>query len=436
MNTWSKDAMGTKEWSRLLERARSVIDDHDAPPLEAVRPLVRESWLRSRKSSVGLDATAKPVMSDDDVEEYRRSHILAPLVPIVHKLLLRHTLDEGLIVAIGDEAGRLLWVEGDRQSISRADAMGFRPGTDWSEESMGTSAPGVALALNQEVQIHSLEHFAESVVPWSCSAVPIHHPEDKRVIGVLDITGDQDAVLPVVLPLLQATAAAMEAELHARRLDELLSTHTHTVTTVPVTGLSPTIRFLGRDRATLEVSGQIVVTFSPKHSEILALLTAEPSGFTAEALADKLYGESASPVTIRAEITRLKKVLKDNARDIGIDIESMPYRLSPQPETDIKRVSGFIGRGAHRVALAKYPGPVLPGSTAPGVEDIRARLSGHLREVMLQDASVDVLLDYARTIEAIDDQEVWEACLRLLPPRSPKRSEVVLRLEDIASTRN
>jgi len=434
MNTWSGDAIGTKEWSQLLERARSVIADQDASPLDAVRPLVRASWLRSRESFVGLDAKAKPVMSDDDLEEYRKSHILAPLVPIVHKLLLRHTLDEGLIVAIGDEAGRLLWVEGDRQSITRADNMGFRPGTDWSEEAMGTSAPGVALALNQEVQIHSLEHFAESVVPWSCSAVPIHHPEDNRVIGVLDITGDQDAVLPVVLPLLQATAAAMEAELHARRLDELLSTHTQTVTTVSVTGLSPTIRFLGRDRATLDVSGQTVMTFSPKHSEILALLTSEPAGFTAEALAEKLYGEAASPVTIRAEITRLKKVLKDNAVDI--DIESMPYRLSPQPETDIKRVSGFIGRGAHRVALAKYPGPVLPGSTAPGIEEIRARLSGHLREVMLQDASVDVLLDYARGQEAIDDQEVWEACLRLLPPRSPKRAEVVLRLEDIASTRN
>ena len=434
MATWSRDDMGTQEWSRLLERARSVIDDHEATPLDAVRPLVRDSWLRSRKSLVGVDATAKPVMNDDDLDEYRKSHILAPLVPIVHKLLLRHTLEEGLIVAIGDESGRLLWVEGDRQSISRADNMGFRPGTDWSEQAMGTSAPGVALALNQEVQIHSLEHFAESVVPWSCSAVPIHHPEDKRVIGVLDITGDQDAVLPVVLPLLQATAAAMEAELHARRLDELLSTHTQTITTVPVTGLSPTVRFLGRDRATLDISGQTAVTFSPKHSEILALLCAEPAGYTAEALAQRLYGETASPVTIRAEITRLKKVLKDNS--VGIDIESMPYRLNPLPETDIKRVSGFIGRGAHRVALAKYPGPVLPGSAAPGVEEIRARLSGHLREVMLQDASVDVLLDYARTQEAIDDEEVWEACLRLLPARSPKRAEVVLHLEQLAAPRN
>jgi hypothetical protein len=225
----------------------------------------------------------------------------------------------------------------------------------------------------------------------------------------------------------------MEAELHARRLDELLSTRTRSVS-VPVTGLTPTLRFLGRDRATLESSAGSRVTFSPKHSEILALLSSEPAGYTAESLADHLYGSSASPVTIRAEITRLKKVLKDNSTEL--DIESMPYRLSPTVETDMKRVTGFINRGAHRVALAKYPGPLLPGSTAPGIEDLRHRLASHLREVMLQDASVDVLLDYARTPEAINDEEVWEACLKLLPPRSPKRTEVVLHLEQLHTSRN
>ena len=433
MASWPADSVGTPEWSRLLERARSHLDSVNSLPIDSVRPLVRESWLRSQSSRVDLGATAKTFISEIDLEEYRRAHILAPLVPIVHKLLLRHTLDEGLIVAIGDEAGRLLWVEGDRQSISRADAMGFRPGTDWSEQAMGTSAPGTALAINAEVQIHSLEHFAESVVPWSCSAVPIRHPEDHRVIGVLDITGDQDAVLPVILPLLQATAAAMQAELHARRLDELLSRNTRSVS-ISATGLAPTIRFLGRNRATIHPPVGRSVTVSPKHSEILALLAAEPAGYTAEALAETLYGHAASPVTIRAEITRLKKTLRDH--DVDLDIESMPYRLAKSPETDVKRVLGFITRGAHRVALAKYPGPILPGSTSPGIKHLRERLSGHLREVMLQDASVDVLLDYARTPEACDDQEVWEACLKLLPPRSPKRTEVVLRIEELTNTRN
>ena len=50
---------------------------------------------------------------------------------------------------------------------------------------------------------------------------------------------------------------------------------------------------------------------------------------------------------------------------------------------------------------------------------------------MLADASVDTLLAYARTDEAAFDVEVWRACLRMLPPRSPKRAGVVARLERI-----
>jgi len=429
----SLTAVGSPEWTRLLESARSSIDSGSLPPADLVRQVVRDSWLRSQVSNVDVSAVALPFLAEDELDEYRNGHILAPLVPIVHRLLLKHTLEEGLIVAIGDEAGRLLWVEGNKKSITAADNMGFRAGTDWSEKAMGTSAPGTALAINREVQIHSLEHFAESVVPWSCSAVPIHHPEDKRVIGVLDITGGRDAVLPLVLPLLQATAAAMEAELHARRLDDLLSTRTAAVH-IPVTDASPTLRFLGRDRAVIHSPGRPPLTLSPKHSEILVLLTSEPSGLTADALADHLYGSSQSPVTVRAEITRLKKVFAEH--NISIDIDSMPYRLVPPPDSDYRRVLGFLNRGAHRVALAKYPGPVLPGSRAPGIEALRARVAGHMREVMLQDASVEVLLDYAKSPDGWWDQEVWEACLRLLPPRSPKRTEVVLRLEEIISSRN
>jgi hypothetical protein len=424
---------GSPEWTRLLESARGSISGGAPTLADCVRQVVRDSWLRSQVSNVDVAAVALPFLAEDELDEYRKSHILAPLVPIVHRLLLKHTLDEGLIVAIGDEAGRLLWVEGNKKSITAADNMGFRAGTDWSEQAMGTSAPGTALAINREVQIHSLEHFAESVVPWSCSAVPIRHPEDKRVIGVLDITGGQDAVLPLVLPLLQATAAAMEAELHARRLDDLLSTHTAKVH-IPITGARPILRFLGRDRATIECPGRQSMVLSPKHSEILVLLASEPSGLTADALAEHLYGSSASPVTVRAEITRLKKVLAEHS--VPIDIDSMPYRLVPPPDSDYRRVLGFLNRGAHRVALAKYPGPILPGSRAPGVESLRARVAGHMREVMLQDASIEVLLDYARSPDGWSDQEVWEACLRLLPPRSPKRTEVVLRIEDIVASRN
>ena len=94
-----------------------------------------------------------------------------------------------------------------------AEAMAFVPGADWSERAAGTSAPGTALALGRSVQIVGAEHFNTTVRPWSCSAVPVRDRTTGTIIGVVDLTGGADAVGPAALPLLEATVAAVEAEL-------------------------------------------------------------------------------------------------------------------------------------------------------------------------------------------------------------------------------
>jgi hypothetical protein len=47
----------------------------------------------------------------------------------------------------------------------------------------------------------------------------------------------------------------------------------------------------------------------------------------------------------------------------------------------------------------------------------------------MQDASVEILLDYAHHTDACDDITLWQMCLELLPAKSPRRAEVVLRIE-------
>jgi len=431
-NPWMARIPSNSAERSTIERAKAALGS--LPEVAGVRKLVSDSWLRSLNHKVSPTASEGPaVFSDQDLREYRSQHILAPLVPIVHRLLLTHTVDQGLIVAIGDSQGRLLWVEGDASAKRAADAMGFSEGADWSEAAMGTSAPGTALALNHGIQIHGPEHFAEIVEPWSCTAVPIHHPEDGRIVGVIDITGGPDAVHPVAMPLLEATVAAMEAELHARRLDAIVS-KSSTFVMPPVTSVTPVLRVLGRDQAVLEAEGHAPLVLSARHSEILALLLWHKQGLSAQALADLLYGPDGSLVSTRAEITRLKKVL-DHAGS-GIHIESRPYRISENLESDLGMVLAFLDRGAHKVALAKYTGRPLPESVAPGVESLRGEIRARVREALLQDASVDVLLEYAKTPDALDDVEVWRTCLSLLAPGSPKRAQVVLRLEALEALRN
>src|SRR5512132_582487 len=68
------------------------------------------------------------------------------------------------------------------------------------------------------------------------------------------------------------------------------------------------LRLLGRDRALLSLGGR-VVTLSRRHSEIVTLLVLHPEGLTCEELAWELYGDGAKRLSVRAEISRLRRVL-------------------------------------------------------------------------------------------------------------------------------
>ena len=148
-----------------------------------------------------------------------------------------------------------------------------------------------------------------------------------------------------------------------------------------------------------------------------------------ERLAELVYGEGASPDTLRPEMVRLRKVLERLSPELVP--QSRPYRLGVPIETDAHDVLSLLDRGAHRVALSAYRGPVLPESVAPGVEEFRASVRGMLREAMLTEASLDVLLAYAEIPEGADDAEVLRLCLEMLPARSPRRAALVARIEKI-----
>jgi transcriptional regulator of acetoin/glycerol metabolism len=400
----------------------------DGRPSTGVRRVVAESWQRSLELHLDPDRVVAGLQfDDDDLREYRDGHPMSLVLPTIHSLLIRHTFDAGLIVAIGDEAGRLLWIDGDRSLRRKAEGMLFVEGADWSERAVGTSAPGTALALDHGIQIHGPEHFNRIVHPWSCTAVPVHDPTSGVILGVIDITGGDDAVAPATLPLVEAAVAAVESELRIRHLDSMRVPRRAPRRLAP-TNAPRLLSVLGSETGRLANAGA-TVELSARHAEIMTLLAWHAEGLSVERLASLVYEREDSVVTMRAEMVRLRKVLE--RIDESLVPLSRPYRLPRRLELDVHRVLAFLDRGAHRVALGAYSGVVLPTSTAPGIVELRKEVSARLRDALLTDASVETLLTYARTDEAAYDAEVWRQCLRLLPPKSPKRASVVARLERI-----
>ncbi|NYD77086.1 helix-turn-helix domain-containing protein [Arthrobacter cupressi] len=414
----------------------SLPDDGTLPGL---RSLVRESWQRSARLMANPDQPEAPlVLGTDELEEYRRQHPLAAIMPVIEKLLIQPSHDSGLLVAVGDELGRLLWVDGNPVMRGRAEGMMFVAGADWSEAGVGTSAPGTALALGRGIQISGAEHYKRSVHPWSCTAVPFHDPDSGALLGVVDITGTAVAVAPHTLSLVEATVAAAQAQLRVERLQLAAAKGAGTARRrkPPAAAGSPqgtglyrnSLQLLGRDQALLSMGGRSI-PLSARHSEILALLGTRPEGLSAEELAVALYPGEGSTVTLRAEMVRLRKVL--HGLEPAAVPESRPYRLPVDLGLDAAQVLSCLQRGAHRIALEAYKGAVLPHSEAPGIIDLRRKVSVLLREAVLTDGSAEALLKYAALPEAANDVDVRRAALRLLPPRSPRRAAVVAELEQI-----
>ncbi|OPE48105.1 GAF domain-containing protein [Mycolicibacterium diernhoferi] len=89
---------------------------------------------------------------------------------------------------------------------------------------------------------------------------------------------------------------------------------------------------------------------SPRHAEILLVLAVHRGGRSATELAADLYGDGSRAVTVRAEMSRLRRQL------VGL-IAAQPYRFADGVVVDLHTPAD--GRG------------LLPASTAPAVRVIR-----------------------------------------------------------------
>ncbi|OJU83218.1 MAG: hypothetical protein BGO11_14155 [Solirubrobacterales bacterium 70-9] len=182
---------------------------------------------------------------------------------------------------------------------------------------------------------------------------------------------------------------------------------------------------LGRDEA-LVADGGRSVALSRRHSEILCLLALAPEGLGAERLALQLYGEFGKPVTARAELSRLRRALPGA-------IAANPYRLTLELSDDRSEVEELLAAGRIGEALARYPGPLLPGSEAPLVVEARQRLDDGLREAILAFGSADLLAAWLRNPSGEDDVEACRALVARLDGTDPRRPAALSRLRRLLS---
>ena len=391
-----------------VERARALHELYDAVLSGATtgsvpRSLVSDSWQRSLAARVDPDRHDPPVVHRAaDIEGVRAAHPLGAVLPLLRSTLVSIADEAVHVMIVTDADGTILWREGAHSLLRAADSVGLAPGMRWSEDAIGTNAMGTALAVDEPVQIHSAEHLVRLYHSWTCAAAPIHDPASGKLLGAIDVTGGDHLANPHSLALVRATALAAEA---------YLSSH------LPPPAGAGTVLALGRDEAVLTIDGRRI-RLGRRHSELLVLLLVHPEGRTGEQVGFDLYRDDQNPVTVRAELSRLRRTLGPAVLD------SRPYRVRVELDADFLDVTRQLDRGRVADALAAYAGPLLPSSDAPGVERLRRLMDDRLRAAVVASRDQRLLRTWVESRWGADDLVAWEAYVSLEPGNPLSRRRV------------
>lgn len=367
--------------ARDLTRIHDAVITGGSPP-EQPRALVKRSWDRMLRLGLDPGGgNHRVVAAEADIEFRRQRSKLRLIVEEMKSVLLRAPDAASFILVVTDADGVILWRDGATAARRQADSLGFVEGAHWSESVVGTNAIGTALAEEAPVQLFSAEHFESAQHPWYCSAVPVHDPHDGRLLGVVDISGPALTLHPTVQTLVSTAVRLAEARLMIIQQEQLSSlrdrmsamlqgVHGPALVVddegwvayqqgvksreridvpapdrsilIPGAGLclpekisggwllrpsgdrqASVVLRLSRNPAVLEIlsdSDPLVVPLTPRHAQILAAVTsAGAAGVSASELSHKLYGDADHVVTVRAEVSRLR-------RSIGALLATRPYR--------------------------------------------------------------------------------------------------------------
>ncbi|MEE7594194.1 sigma-54-dependent Fis family transcriptional regulator, partial [Escherichia coli] len=119
-----------------------------APEVNA-NPLLSDSWSRCQR--YGLDPATEEFLRLDAGEPADRlaSHrSLQQLAPPVVEAQSGQVADLQSVVILSDPDGLVLHTLGDTQALQKAQLVALAPGHLWSESGSGTTAIGIALAID------------------------------------------------------------------------------------------------------------------------------------------------------------------------------------------------------------------------------------------------------------------------------------------------
>lgn len=190
--------------------------------LNHVRPVIRDSWLRSRSYGINPDLPSAPhTLSQEDLQKLKSDNDLLDAGDRVVRHLFDVVENPRLLVCLLDEQGRMLSLRASSFLKEKCLEINATSGSGWGEQYVGTDA-ATALITGQTIRIDPGEHYCYAWKEWHSNATPIRDPLTQQIIGALSIDWPGEHVHPHILRLLRWGKNTIEQNLHERCLSDRL----------------------------------------------------------------------------------------------------------------------------------------------------------------------------------------------------------------------
>ena len=318
--------------------------------------LIRQSHERSQQ--FGLSSRDRPDFSAVpqatlhealEVNRFLYQHAAPVMETLYEQIANTHSM-----VLLTAKNGMILHSLGDSDFLAKASEVALRPGVEWSERSMGTNAIGTALTEEQPVVVHGRDHYLYANQSLTCSCTPIFDPHGK-VVGALDVTGDERGYHSHTLALVRMSAQMVENQMFANLFADAVRIQFHSrpeflgTLVEGIAVFSPDGRFLSANRS---AQFQLGLSFNCLQAHTFSTLF----GQSMSQFMDRLRSAVGKPLLLRL--------------NSGVSVWCQtPYKSS----------KGWYGLGQHDAvadepeAGAGFKSRAAPAATAPASPRVAAR---------------------------------------------------------------
>lgn len=191
---------------------------HENPvSMERLRPIIVDSWHRSRQYQITPYAKSRCITcTPQELQEAldASAHMRSCAIPVMRKLL-EFFQGTGFVMGLINADCLTLDAMGDPEALAWAKRANLKPGSIWTEETVGTNAAALSISLMQPVTVCAYEHYSLFGIVSAACFCPL--VDEGRLVGAVGMVAPYEKLTQHTLGMVFGAAMHIQSLMSLQR---------------------------------------------------------------------------------------------------------------------------------------------------------------------------------------------------------------------------